>query len=184
MCAYDPRIGANRCPSGLQYAGVLMISRATVLAASRRALAIAALAAAGIACAVLVMMAPDLYWFLPPGLRRRKLELVLAGFATAYTICRTWATWREAERPSIGILRAVASRLDELGTLALGGWLAVGIGAGCAGLLAGWLPHYLTWPWGRDADTFATLAQSWDAGIIPYRDIRAYNFPGTIYLFW
>ncbi len=36
----------------------------------------------------------------------------------------------------------------------------------------------------RDSDTFATLAQSWDAGILPYRDIRAYNFPGAIYLFW
>ncbi|MGC8639793.1 MAG: hypothetical protein ACP5XB_07970 [Isosphaeraceae bacterium] len=41
-----------------------------------------------------------------------------------------------------------------------------------------------TWPWCRDEDTFATLAQSWDAGIRPYRDIRAYNFPGHIYLHW
>src|SRR5262249_42484811 len=30
----------------------------------------------------------------------------------------------------------------------------------------------------------ATMAQSWDAGIVPYRDIRAYNFPGPIYLCW
>ncbi len=51
-------------------------------------------------------------------------------------------------------------------------------------LLASWIPHYLTWPWCRDEDTFATLAQSWDAGIRPYRDIRAYNFPGHIYLHW
>ena len=48
------------------------------------------------------------------------------------------------------------------------------------GMLASWALHYLTWPWCRDEDTFATLALSWDAGIRPYRDIRAYNFPGHI----
>ena len=36
----------------------------------------------------------------------------------------------------------------------------------------------------RDDDTFAVLAQSWDSGILPYRDIHAYNFPGQTYLFW
>lgn len=28
------------------------------------------------------------------------------------------------------------------------------------------------------------MAQSWDAGIMPYRDLLGNNFPGTIYLFW
>ena len=54
----------------------------------------------------------------------------------------------------------------------------------CASLLAVWIPHYLTWPWFRDLDAFATMAQSWDAGILPYRDIQAYNFPGQVYLLW
>jgi hypothetical protein len=53
-----------------------------------------------------------------------------------------------------------------------------------AGLLASWAPHYVTWPWHRDADSYATMAQSWDAGIRPYRDIRAFNFPGHVYLHW
>ena len=51
-------------------------------------------------------------------------------------------------------------------------------------MIATWAPHYLTWPWCTDEDTFATLALSWDSGIRPYRDIRAYNFPGHTYLHW
>ena len=47
-----------------------------------------------------------------------------------------------------------------------------------------WVPHYLTWPWSRDQETFTVLAQSWDQGILPYRDIRAYNFPGATYISW
>jgi hypothetical protein len=47
-----------------------------------------------------------------------------------------------------------------------------------------WLPQYLTWPWWADHDVFATMAQGWDAGLKPYRDLIGNNFPGTIYLFW
>ena len=54
----------------------------------------------------------------------------------------------------------------------------------CLGLLITWIPHFLTWPSFRDADTFAIMAQSWDRGILPYRDIRSFNFPGVIYLAW
>jgi hypothetical protein len=54
----------------------------------------------------------------------------------------------------------------------------------CAGQLLFWIPHYLTWPWWSDHDVFATLAQGWSEGRLPYRDLRANNFPGTIYLFW
>ena len=28
------------------------------------------------------------------------------------------------------------------------------------------------------------MAQEWDSGVLPYRDIRSYNFPGHIYLHW
>jgi len=54
----------------------------------------------------------------------------------------------------------------------------------CVVMLAGWLPHYLTWPWWADLDTLATIAQGWDAGIRPYRDVALFNFPGQIELFW
>jgi hypothetical protein len=47
-----------------------------------------------------------------------------------------------------------------------------------------WLPHFLLTPWSRDSDTFAVLALSWNTGVVPYRDIAGYNFPGHIYLFW
>ena len=54
----------------------------------------------------------------------------------------------------------------------------------CLVLIAAWLPLYLTWPINRDDDAFATLAMGWDLGVRPYRDARAYNFPGHTYLFW
>jgi hypothetical protein len=54
----------------------------------------------------------------------------------------------------------------------------------CIILLAGWLPHYLTWPWWPDLDAYAALAQGWDRGQRPYRDVVIFNFPGQIELFW
>ncbi len=47
-----------------------------------------------------------------------------------------------------------------------------------------WLPQYMASPWWADHDVFATLAQGWDAGLRPYRDLLGNNFPGTIYFFW
>ena len=49
--------------------------------------------------------------------------------------------------------------------------------------LLGWVPHYLTWPWWIDLDTYAWLAQGWSTGRVPYRDIRVFNFPGQIFIF-
>src|SRR4051812_37076970 len=54
----------------------------------------------------------------------------------------------------------------------------------CAVLLGTWLPTYLTWPWSNDYDHFAMMAQLWDAGGKPYRDIFSFQFPGELYLFW
>ena len=62
--------------------------------------------------------------------------------------------------------------------------LSVVIALLCAGQICLWLPFYLALPWYSDHDVFATMAQSWDAGILPYRDLIGNNFPGTIYLFW
>jgi hypothetical protein len=65
----------------------------------------------------------------------------------------------------------------------LGGPLALGALALLAVQVGGWLPHYLTWPWWPDLDAYALLAQSWESGILPYRDITCFNFPGQIELF-
>ena len=54
----------------------------------------------------------------------------------------------------------------------------------CVVMIAVWLPHYLTWPWWPDLDTYAAIAQGWDAGIRPCRDVAIFNFPGQIELFW
>jgi hypothetical protein len=63
-------------------------------------------------------------------------------------------------------------------------YLPLGLGLLCALQFAAWAPHYVTWPWWTDHDVFATAARAWDAGVIPYRDFRLNNFPGTIYVFW
>lgn len=47
-----------------------------------------------------------------------------------------------------------------------------------------WMLSYLAWPWSPDHDVFATLARSWDAGMLPYRDMEANNLPATIYVYW
>lgn len=64
---------------------------------------------------------------------------------------------------------------------AAGSWLLGGV---CLLLLLGWVPHYLTWPVWLDPDQFMISAQSWDAGLRPYRDLPDFDFPGPIYLFW
>jgi hypothetical protein len=120
----------------------------------------------------------------------------LPGFLPLW-IVRNGVEWSFAALVVVdGLVRGL-SRLWPRGTIghwlrrfdAVAGWalrrgLAFGFGALAVAWLASWVPHYLTWPWCRDPDTFASLARAWDQGILPYRDIRAYNFPGTIYLFW
>lgn len=51
-------------------------------------------------------------------------------------------------------------------------------------MLAAWVPHYLSWPWWNDHDHFGTFAMAWDAGVLPYRDLPTFQFPGEYYLFW
>jgi hypothetical protein len=51
-------------------------------------------------------------------------------------------------------------------------------------MLSCWVPHYLTWPWWADADYLAVVAQSWDAGVLPYRDLDDFNFPGAPEMMW
>ncbi len=84
----------------------------------------------------------------------------------------------EAER------RADSPRMERLAAWVLGRPISAMLGILCLGWLASWIPNYLTWPWFADLDVFATAAQAWDAGLLPYRDLRANNFPGTTYGFW
>ncbi|MBY0396019.1 MAG: hypothetical protein K2X91_06035, partial [Thermoleophilia bacterium] len=57
--------------------------------------------------------------------------------------------------------------------------------AGLIGLmLLTWLPHRLLWPWWADVEHFALSALSWEAGLVPYRDLYDFNFPGPMYLHW
>ncbi len=142
-----------------------------------------ALVLAGTTAVILIILAPDLQWFLPDAIRRRRIGIGLAALAAAYALALTFDRRGTGVTKSRPMHRALA-RVDMLCEVALSGGLTVIVGVIGLAFLATWLPHYLVWPWSRDADTFATLAQSWDAGIRPYRDIRGYNFPGAIYLAW
>lgn len=137
-----------------------------------RLVALATLALGVTSAAFVTYLIPEIYWSLPAPLRQRRVELVLACVAAGYTIvCGAR-------------IRRLSGMTDAIADRGLAGGLAAFAATAALGMLASWVPHYLLWPWSRDADTFATLAQSWDNGIRPYRDIRGYNFPGAIYLAW
>jgi hypothetical protein len=78
----------------------------------------------------------------------------------------------------------VAHWVSSVATKSLRCWLPLASAAGALVLLAGWVPHYLTWPWWADTDQFAISALSWEAGIRPYRDLADFDFPGPIYVLW
>ena len=157
-----------------------MAGRDRVLPAARRSLRLAGLVLAGTAAVVLWITTPDILWYFPPGVRDRWIARDLVGLSAAYVAGRALAR----RRPTADRLRRALDELDRIAAHAMDGWLSITAVAVCVALLATWVPHYLLWPWFRDSDTFATMAQSWAAGILPYRDIRGYNFPGAIYLFW
>jgi hypothetical protein len=75
-------------------------------------------------------------------------------------------------------------RLEHMAAWMLRGPLAAILFGVCLIFLVTWVPHYLTWPLFLDDDEFATAAYGWDTGRLPYRDIKCFNFPGQIYLFW
>jgi hypothetical protein len=75
-------------------------------------------------------------------------------------------------------------RVDERAAAFCGLPLTLLLAAFTLYLLVSWAPHYLTWPWNRDLDAYAMMARQWDAGLQPYRDVGAFNFPGQIYLTW
>jgi hypothetical protein len=77
--------------------------------------------------------------------------------------------------------RTTLVRIDELSRWALAGPLTCIAAAVGVALFLTWFPHYLTWAWWADTDQFAVSAQSWDTGLIPYRDLPDFDFPGPIY---
>ena len=141
----------------------------------------------GLACAIGVlalMLLPDMVWVIPEGIRDHwPTGLAFACVVLHAAARRVAATEIEGKNAAFWA-RAGLKRVDRFSAWALQGGLYSLLSVLCAGLLLAWIPHYLTWPWARDAETFAVLAQSWDHGILPYRDIRAYNFPGATYLAW
>ena len=141
----------------------------------------------GLACTtgvLALMVLPDMAWMIPRAIRsHRPTELALA-CVILYAAARRVAAIENEGRKSAAWARAGLRWVDRFSSWALQIGLKGLLGLLCAGLLLAWVPHYLTWPWCRDAETFAVLAQSWDHGILPYRDIRAYNFPGATYLAW
>src|SRR4051812_42293075 len=109
----------------------------------------------------LLWLFPDLYRLLPGRVRRYMPEevalVLLSGYGVAWWMARTGRReGRLAQRARDGL-----ARLDAVGDEAWRRGLAVVVGMVCAGFLATWIPHYLTWPWSRDEDTFAVLALSW-----------------------
>ena len=62
--------------------------------------------------------------------------------------------------------------------------MTVAAASGCALLWLAWAPLYVTWPWWNDLDHFSTFAQGWDQGLLPYRDLPTFQFPGEYYLYW
>lgn len=128
-------------------------------------------------------LAPEVWGLVPRPLRGYGLEAGLLAVLCVLLVTR-WAGNRWPNHPSIQGKKRALARLDEAA-----GWLERvglpwGISLVCGVLLLVWAPSYLARPWFRDADAFASMAQAWDAGIAPYRDIRAYNFPGHIYACW
>jgi hypothetical protein len=145
-----------------------------------RAMIVRAARLLGLALAVVVgfvalAVLPLFAWLIPETFRRHPVEWSALALLGAYGLAR---------RSDAARARRVVARLDDLAGRALAGGLSRALAVAGAVMLASWAPHYLTWPWFRDLDTFAVIAQSWDAGVRPYRDITGYNFPGQTYLHW
>lgn len=96
---------------------------------------------------------------------------------------RRITTTRVEELPGL-LERAGRALARDQPNRILRSWLSVAVGSIAGLMLAAWAPQYLTWPWWSDLDAYATIAQGWDAGVRPYRDVVIFNFPGQIYVFW
>ncbi len=130
-----------------------------------------------------VMLAPELWGFTPSAMRERRVETGLLGLGLVVLVARGYG----GRRPGTVVGRwcsRIVEDLDRNAERALGWGLPLVVGVVSAGFLVVWAPTYLARPWFRDVDAFASLAMGWDRGVMPYRDVAAYNFPGHIYLCW
>lgn len=141
------------------------------------------LAVAGTLILLGVSLVPDFWGLLPGPIRYHPVETGLLGLALGYGLL-VWLGNRRGRPSLVRRSRRIRRWIDRVAVRIYPRGLALLIVVGALGLLGTWVPHYLTWPWCRDVDTFAVLARSWDLGLLPYRDIRFYNFPGHIYLHW
>jgi hypothetical protein len=130
-------------------------------------------------------LTPDLLGaILPWWMLRHPIEWSAAAFLTGYSAAWRLTKSRHARVPWVAWLAWALHLGNAVSGKLLQRWLAIGfVGLSTLCLLA-WIPHYLYWPWCRDADTYALVAQEWDSGVLPYRDIRSFNFPGHMYLHW
>ena len=80
-------------------------------------------------------------------------------------------------------LAPAADGIDALSGRLIGHPASIALAVLCIGQWAFWAPNYMTWPMWADHDVFASAARAWDAGVLPYRDFRCNNFPGTIYAY-
>ncbi len=139
-------------------------------------------------CAALILsgllLVPDLIRFLPWWVRYHPVEWIAALAFATHCLITGLAGYCDPGKHWVKVLTHISKGIDSCSRDALERGLVAGFAALGVIWLAAWLPHYLYWPWCRDVDTFAVIAQAWDAGELPYRDIRGYNFPGHIYLHW
>ena len=85
------------------------------------------------------------------------------------------------DRSTFAVNKAIEENEWDRAARSLIGWpFSLIVGQVIAAMLITWLPHYLLWPWWPDLDAWATIAQGWDSGIRPYRDVSIINFPGQI----
>jgi hypothetical protein len=130
-------------------------------------------------------LTPDLLRvLLPSWMIRHPIEWTAAAFLAGYSAAWRLTKSRHGSVPWVARLARVLHLGNAVSGKLLQRWLAVGFAGLSTLCLLAWIPHYLYWPWCRDADTYALVAQEWDSGVLPYRDIRAFNFPGHIYLHW
>ncbi|MEO6809176.1 MAG: hypothetical protein ABI353_08685 [Isosphaeraceae bacterium] len=149
----------------------------------RLALLVAIGLGGGLGVAVLMVLPEVLQAVLPGTVRRHPVEWSILGLFVADSLTRRLALKEQGGAPVLAARRI----LDPIHSFLKWAWrgaFAVALGVLTLGMLISWAPQYLTWPWCRDPDTFAALAQMWDAGIFPYRDVLFYNFPGHVYLHW
>jgi hypothetical protein len=151
-----------------------------------RLIAVAAAVALGLAFAPLLPVTVTLLWnwtrlLFPWWVRRAMDESVwfLALLAVAVPL-----TLRPRRIGPLTVPAVFWARLDAAASWALGRRLALALAIAAGVMLVTWIPHYLTWPWWNDTEYFAVSAQAWDAGILPYRDLYDFNFPGPTYVHW